>query len=264
MILETASFDAHKLKNPEVKGIGYQQGVNYSFANSKAYVLDRDNYTCQSCKGKSKDNRKEVHHIIFRSNNGSDDPENLITLCKSCHDSLHDNKLNLNLKGKKKGKLKHATQMNSIRIQLLKRLPEATETFGYITKEHRYLMQLNKDHYNDAVAIACLNNIITTGLIEIKFINNTVLYKRCIAKGDYKQTNGIRSEQKIPTGKIMGFRKFDKVLYLGKEYFIKGRMSTGYAILMDINNNKIDLKPMAKFIKMKRISARKSWLVKFN
>ena len=45
-------------------------------------------------------------------------------------------KLNLKKKGKKKGQLHHATQMNSIRIQLLKRT-NAEETFGFITKEHR-------------------------------------------------------------------------------------------------------------------------------
>jgi len=61
--------------------------------------------------------------------------------------------------------------------------------------------------------------------------------------------------------KIRGFRKFDKVKYQGKEYFIKGRMSTGYAILMDIAGNKIDLKPIPKFDKMERIQARKSWII---
>ena len=88
-----------------------------------------------------------------------------------------------------------------------------------------------------------------------------VIYKKCISKGVFQQNKGIRSEQKIPTGKIQGFKKFDKVKYLGKEYFIKGRMSTGYAVLMDIEGNKIDLKPIPKFNKMKRIQARKSWLV---
>ena len=63
--------------------------------------------------------------------------------------------------------------------------------------------------------------------------------------------------KKIPTGKIQGFRKFDKVKYLGKEYFIKGRMSTGYAVLMDIKGNKIDLKPIPKFNKMKKNTSKK-------
>ena len=63
----------------------------------------------------------------------------------------------------------------------------------------------------------------------------------------------------IPTGKLYGIRKFDKVQYKGKEYFIKGRMSTGYAILMDIEGNKMEVKPIPKFSKMQRVSARKSW-----
>ena len=263
IILETGSFDTHALKNPAVlknKWL-YQKGINYGFSNTKSYVLDRDNYTCQYCKGKTKDSKLEVHHIIFRRNGGSDEESNLICLCKTCHDKLHKDEISLNKKGKIKGQLKHATQMNSIRVQLLKIYPTAKETFGYITKEHRQFMGLSKEHYNDAIAIASLNNIENTGCLNVRYLIDNVIYKKCISKGDFQQNKGIRSEQKIPTGKIQGFKKFDKVEYLGKECFIKGRMSTGYAVLMDIQGNKIDLKPIPKFNKMKRIQARKSWLV---
>ena len=263
IILETGNFDTHALKNPAVlknKWL-YQKGINYGFSNTKSYVLDRDNYICQYCKGKTKDSKLEVHHIIFRRNDGSDKESNLICLCKTCHDKLHKDEISLNKKGKIKGQLKHATQMNSIRVQLLKIYPTAKETFGYITKEHRQFMGLSKEHYNDAIAIASLNNIENTGCLNVRYLIDNVIYKKCISKGDFQQNKGIRSEQKIPTGKIQGFKKFDKVEYLGKEYFIKGRMSTGYAVLMDIQGNKIDLKPIPKFNKMKRIQARKSWLV---
>lgn len=263
IIIETATFDPHALKNPAVLNNKwlYQKGTNYGFANTKAYVLSRDGYTCQHCKGKSKDNRLEVHHIVFRKNGGSDEQENLITLCKTCHDSLHKGKIKLKKNGKIKGQLKHATQMNSIRQQLLKRLPDGEETFGFITEEHRYLMRLPKEHYYDAIAIACLNNIRQEGLISVDFKTTNIIFKKCVADGDYQQTKGVRSEQRIPTGKIHGFRKFDKVRYLGKEYFIKGRMSTGYAILMDAKGIKIALKPIPKFNKMKRVQARKSWII---
>ena len=263
IIVETATFDPHALKNPAVlqnKWL-YQKGVNYGFANTKAYVLDRDRHKCQYCKGKTKDSRLHVHHITFRRNKGSDEPENLVTLCKTCHDKLHAGEIILKTYGKTKNNLKHATQMNSIRIQLLKCLPDAQETFGYITKEHRQLMDLPKEHCFDAVAIACLNNISNDGLLSVDFKSDKIILKKCIPDGDYQQTKGVRSEQRIPTGKIQGFRKFDKVMYLGKEYFIKGRMSTGYAILMDINGNKVDSKPIPKFDKMKRIRSRKSWMV---
>lgn len=261
IILETATFDTHALKNPEVlknKWL-YQKGVNYGFANTKAYVLDRDSYTCKYCKNKAKNTRLEVHHIIFRSNGGGDDEKNLICLCKTCHDKLHKFEIKLDLKGKKKTQLKHATQMNSIRIHLLKLLPSAIETFGFITKENRQIMNLPKEHHMDAVAIASQGG-------NVIFKINSTLFKKCVSNGDYQQTKGIRSEQRIPTGKINGFRKFDKVKYLGNEYFIKGRMSTGYVILMDIDGNKINFKceskgnKTPKMTNLIRINGRNSWI----
>ncbi len=255
-ILETATFDPHALKNPEVltNKLLYQQGINYGFANTKAYVLTRDTYTCQHCKGKSKDQRLEVHHVRYRSEGGSDEQENLIALCKTCHDKVHDNEITLKFKGKKKGQLSHATQMNSIRVQLLKQLPKAQETFGFITKEHRQHYTNGKEHYLDAIFIA------TQGTKPV-YKTNQMILKKCIADGDYQQTKGIRSEQRIPTGKIQGFRKFDKVTYQGSHYFIKGRMSTGYAILMDTQYQTMKLKPIPKFQKMQRESARSSWII---
>jgi hypothetical protein len=253
IVLETGTFDPHALKYPEVlthKWL-YQKGINYGYANTKAYVLTRDCYTCQQCKGKSKDRRLEVHHIIFRSQNGSDEETNLVTLCKTCHDALHAGTLTLKRNGKKKGELKSATQMNSIRLQLLKQV-KAEETFGFITKEHRQLAGLPKEHYFDAAMIA------TRGMAP-GFRVTTVLVKRCLPDGDYQQTKGQHSEQRVTTGKIRGFRKFDKVRYQGKEYFIKGRMSTGYAILMDQDFNKVDLKPIPKCEQITRVSARASW-----
>jgi hypothetical protein len=255
-VLETGTFDPHALKNREVlqKKWLYQRGVNYGYANTKAYVLARDGYTCQHCQGKSKDRRLEVHHILFRSQGGSDEEANLITLCKTCHEGLHTGTVTLQKSGKKKGALAHATQMNSIRIQLLKRIEGAEETWGFATKEHRRLSGLPKEHIFDAAMIATRGNTPT-------FSTTRILAKRCIPAGDYQQTKGVRSEQRIITRKIGGFRKFDKVCYQGQEYFIKGRMSTGYAVLMDISGKKIDLKPIPKFEKMKRVSARSSWMI---
>lgn len=53
---------------------------------------------------------------------------------------------------------------------------------------------------------------------------------------------------------------------MGKNYFIKGRMSTGYAVLMDINGKKADFSNMPKGFKtpkmanFKRIEARTTWM----
>ena len=88
IILECATFDIQALKNPEVLNnpLLYQIGLNYKLGNSKAYALKRDKHICQHCKGKSKEKRLECHHIIPISKGASDEAENLLTVCKICHD----------------------------------------------------------------------------------------------------------------------------------------------------------------------------------
>ena len=49
-------------------------------------VLQRDGWRCQVC---GRMNGLEVHHIRFRSQNGDDSEENLITLCSECHRQMH-------------------------------------------------------------------------------------------------------------------------------------------------------------------------------
>ncbi|HMB46634.1 MAG TPA: RNA-guided endonuclease IscB, partial [Candidatus Methanoperedens sp.] len=52
--IEVAAFDIQKIKNPEISGKEYQNGVQKDSWNAREYVLHRDNHTCQACKGKSK------------------------------------------------------------------------------------------------------------------------------------------------------------------------------------------------------------------
>ena len=66
---------------------------------SKDYLLTlfRDGHKCQHCKGKSKDNILNVHHIESRQI-GGDSPSNLVTLCNTCHDDYHKGKIDLKIK----------------------------------------------------------------------------------------------------------------------------------------------------------------------
>ena len=261
LILEVSQFDTSLMKNPslineKIKKWGYQQGFNYGYSSRRSAILHRDNYTCQCC-GK-KNCRLEVHHIKFKSNGGTNDEENLITLCKECHDRVHAGTIELNKKPKKSKNLRYATHMSIIRSRLLKEYPDAVETFGFVTAENRNHLRLEKDHYIDACVIA-------SGGLEFKELD-VIFYKRRVSKGDYQLTKGIRGEQKLPTGKICGFRKFDKVEYLGNKYFIKGRMSSGFAILMDVFGNEVDFSYMPKGLKTpklsncKRVSSRRNYL----
>ena len=256
IVLEVGQFDTHKLKNPNVKGWGYQRGVNYGFANSREHALCRDNYTCQVCKAKN--TRLEVHHIKYRSQGGTDDLDNLITLCVDCHKKVHAGKLSINKKPKKLPNFSSATIMSILRSMLLKHYLEAIETFGFITKENRLSLNLPKEHFIDACVIA-------SGGEEF-LLPRDVFIKRHVTRGDYQSTKGVRSEQRIPHYKILGFRKWDKVLYMGQEYFIKGRRSAGTCDLEDIYGNKIDFSYMPRGFKApklsncKRISARSTTL----
>ena len=261
LVLEVSQFDTALMKNlslinEKIRKWGYQQGFNYGYSSRREAILHRDNYTCQCCS--KKNCRLEVHHIKFKSNGGTDDEENLITLCEDCHKGVHAGTVVLNKKPKKSKGLKHATHMSIIRSRLLEKYPDAIETFGFVTWENRNHLQLTKDHYLDACVIA-------SGGLEFKELD-TIFYKRRVSKGDYKLSRGARGEQKLPTYKIFGFRKFDKVEYLGKVYFIKGRMSCGLSVLMNIFGEKVDFGNMPKGLKTpklsncKRVLARKSCL----
>lgn len=263
LILEVGNFDSHLMKN-EGKAFnrhwGYQKGVNYGFANRKAYVLWRDGYTCQQCK--KKNGILNVHHIVFRSNGGSDDESNLITLCEDCHHKLHQGKIKLKKsisQGKRKT-LKDATQMNYLKSLLVEHYHKARITWGFITKENRQHLKLQKEHYNDALVIASKGKKVKMGTNQV-----TMLVK--VAKGDYQLSKGSHSEQRLPKGKVNGYRRFDKVRYFGKEYFIKGRRTSGTGELMDVGGNKIDFSYMPKGYKtpsmknMVRLSSRRSLMV---
>ena len=55
----------------------------------KAEIRERDGRRCRFC-GTTK--ALHVHHIRYRSEQGSNTPENLITLCMGHHDRVHSNK----------------------------------------------------------------------------------------------------------------------------------------------------------------------------
>ena len=49
-------------------------------------VLERDGWRCQVCGSMQ---NLQLHHLQFRSHSGSDEEQNLITLCAECHERMH-------------------------------------------------------------------------------------------------------------------------------------------------------------------------------
>ena len=256
--LELASFDIHAISNPNVSKTAwwtYQRGDMYGYQNLKQYVLKRDHYLCQSCKKKTKNNTElHVHHIVFRSNGGTDTKNNLITLCKPCHDKLHKRKNSQIHSSKLKPKAtntKHATEISVITSLLRKHFGDFEETFGFITKIDRMEQSLEKRHFIDAAVIA------SKGL-PVKMLGKTTI-RRYVAKGDYQQTKGIRSEKTIPTAKLFGLRKFDLINTPKGVGFVKGKRSTGYFSIGDIHGKAIHNSIRVK-TDIDRLSARSTTL----
>jgi len=51
--------------------------------DTREFVLERDDGKCQECG--VEEEIMHVHHVIPRREGGPDAPENLVTLCQSCH-----------------------------------------------------------------------------------------------------------------------------------------------------------------------------------
>lgn len=212
VILETGLFDMAKMENDKIRNYQYQKGEMFGFENVKSYVLSRDKHTCFF---KCKDSKLEVHHIKFRSNGGTDNPNNLITLCKKCHKKVHAGKLELNVKKHKE--LKSATIMNVIRKRLLEFYLDAVETFGYETKVKRREIELEKSHINDAFVIAGGANQKRIKSFEItqKRKNN-----RCLQLN----RKGFKPSIKRGRSKI---QPLDLFWVKGKKYVCKGMFNYG-------------------------------------
>jgi RRXRR protein/HNH endonuclease len=249
--VELASFDIHKIANPDVDGAGYQDGKQKGFYNVKAYVLHRDGYRCRSGQKGKHSPKLHVHHKVFRSRGGTDDPSNLITLCEACHDALHAGKF---APKAKRSKTKHAAEVGIIKATIAKGDWPFVETFGYETKWKReQRLGWDKSHTNDAVAI-CLEDG------EVVAPSPTGVRKRHVSKGDYQQTSGKRSEQRIPTGKLFGLRKFDLVSTPKGVGFVKGKRSSGYFAIAGLDGTPIN--NSAKAATCVRLAARSTTLTR--
>ena len=226
LVIEVASFDIQKIKNPEISGEEYQHGEQLGFWNVREYVLFRDNHECQYCHGKSKDNVLNVHHIESRRT-GGDSPDNLITLCETCHKAYHIGEISLNLKRGKS--YRHTTFMGIMRWSLYNKLqelyPNVHPTYGYITKNVRIEHNLPKDHFIDARCISGNPQAIPLGYVfyqrKVRCHNRKLFMVNALSGGRWK----INQAKRV----VFGFRLFDKVRTNdGKIGFISARRLSGY------------------------------------
>lgn len=246
IIVEVAQFDIQKIKNPDIQGKEYQQGEQLGFWNVREYVLWRDNHKCRLCNGKSKDPRLNVHHLESRKT-GGDAPNNLITLCETCHQEYHQGIKPLNLK--RGTAFREAIFMGIMRWAFYNKLKEqykdVTLTYGYITKNTRINNQLEKSHRIDARCISGNPTAVPQEWYYIKQVRgqNRQLHKATILKG------GNRKANKAPRY-VHGYQLFDKVNYQGQDCFVFGRRTSGYFDLRLLDGTKIHSSATVKDLRL--------------
>lgn len=162
--VEINRFDFARMENPGIKNWQYQKGRLFGFKDRDDAVYHLQKGKCLLCGRKDID---QYHHIVPRSQGGSDSIDNIAGLCNSCHDAVHKNeKKREALLKKKQGLMKkyHALSLiNTIMPYLLKAYAYMKPTYvttGWETRATRIkydLPEKQKDdgtHYIDAWCIA--------------------------------------------------------------------------------------------------------------
>ena len=263
IIIEVASFDTQLLKAKEYgtsvpTGSKYQEGEQLNFWNTREYVFFRDNYKCRCCKGKTRDTILNVHHIESRKRGGNA-PNNLVTLCETCHKNFHKGLIELPNSIKRGNSYKDASFMGIMRWAFYNKVKETYEvlnidvslTYGYKTKNTRILNKLPKAHFVDARCISGNPNAKTNNiyyLLKKVRCHNRQIHKNKILKKNKRKLNQAPYL-------VKDFRLFVKVIYNIQIWFIWGRRSSGAFLLKDLQGTVI--KDGVNYKKLKLFEKRK-------
>ena len=249
--VEVAQFDTHWIKNPGLTGTDYQHGPQLGFWNVREYVLFRDNHECQRCHGKSKDSILNVHHIESRKT-GGDSPDNLVTLCETCHKAYHAGKIELSLK-RSFASLRDAAVMSIMRWTVYNLLRQSLSipvklTYGYVTKNTRIENGLDKSHAVDARCISGNPKAAPLGHVlvrtQIRRHNRKVMKSNLLKGGRWKRNQAPRE--------IKGFRLFDTISYNNLLAYIHGRRSSGFFVIKDAEGRTVSSSVSCKRLRLIR------------
>lgn len=240
LIVEVGKFDTAKLINPDIQGEEYQQGNLYEYENIKSYLIVRENNKCQFCGKEYDGNGWHIHHIKQRKDGGTNKVDNLALVHEQCHKDYHLGLLKVKLKEPKD--YKETAFMNILRQQIFKRV-NCKITYGSYTKVDRNSLNLDKTHYNDAIAISGIKKVKENPeqLLKIKqFRKKKRSLHEAIPRKGRKEKNITQKRNSKNTKCSNGFYLNDKVKVLDKVGWISG-FCNGGCYIKDIEDNYITL-----------------------
>ena len=220
---EMGEFDTQLLKaieegKPIPVGKDYQHGERYGIETLRSAVFARDNYTCQCCG--STEGPFCVHHIVPRSEGGTNSMSNLATACTKCHIPVEHKaggKLWKMRQTWKAPSFKGATFMTSVRWQMYDELKQSFPdvdihlTYGASTKQSRRVLHVEKSHINDAFCMGQFHPKHRTQhyLLSKKRRNNRVLARFYDAKYIDSRDGSKKSGQQLFNGRTKRNHKLD-------------------------------------------------------
>lgn len=240
--LEDVSIDVRALTDGYKPYKWQYQKSNRLDENIRKATILRDNYKCMECK---KSNcRFEVHHIKPRRLGGSNTLDNLITLCKKCHqktkgreESYMDKYFSL-LNSSDNKNLNYAQHVmigkNWLRHQLSS-LGILHLANGGDTANKRIDWNIEKTHSNDAI---CITNLQP----------DTYDVKEWVIKP-------MRRQSKAKTDNVLGIKHRDLVEYT----FKNGETHRGYVTALYPELNALNFQSATKHCK--KVNARKCKLL---
>lgn len=164
---ELVRFDMQALENPEISGIGYQQGTLAGY-EVREYLLKKWNRTCIYCDATNRP--LQIEHLTARARNGSNRIGNLGLACGECNQDkgsldvreyVKDPKRLARILATASRPLKDAAAVNATRWALANAL-RATGlplelASGARTKFNRVTHSIPKTHALDAVCVGRVN-----------------------------------------------------------------------------------------------------------
>lgn len=167
--VERTRFDTHLLANPDVTGVGYQQGELQGY-EVREYVLEKWGRCCMYCD--RRDVPLQVEHVLARSRGGSDRVSNLGLACQPCNQAkgsrpvaefVTDPARLARILARLKAPLRDAAMMNATRYALhdalvATGLPVEASTGGR-TKWNRTRFGVPKSHALDAACVGEVSSV---------------------------------------------------------------------------------------------------------
>ena len=169
---EWNKFAFMQMEDGTIQGVDFQNGRMRGFANMHDYVSNLQNGVCYmlGCQ----EPIAEYHHVLPRSRRGSNRPENIVGLCKECHERVHLGELSVIGRFGESAPFAGLSVLNQavprIYQELIRLFGEGRVSVcsGFDTRGAREYLGLGKDHDLDGLAIivACMGWLDISGVSE--------------------------------------------------------------------------------------------------